>query len=125
MELGKFCEDLSWNHRTSTLHRSEAGGVVVGAVRRIKEGTSAVLLPAWMKNGGLILWNISVICERTPCEFGQKVFTRNFPRICTGRGEDLERRLLVADIEELGKLDASEIHARRLDAKEIMTPKKW
>ena len=35
LEFGKACEDLSWNHCTSTPHRS---------VRRVKEGTSAVLL---------------------------------------------------------------------------------
>ena len=31
--------------------------------------------------------------------------------------------ILVADIEELENLDASEIHARRLNAKEVITPK--
>ena len=40
-EFGKACEDLSWNHCTSTPHRSETNG---RAVRRVKEGTSAVLL---------------------------------------------------------------------------------
>ena len=34
------------------------------------------------------------------------------------------RDMMVADIEELGKLDASEIHAGRLYAKEILTSKK-
>ena len=29
---------------------------------------------------------------------------------------------MVADIEELEKMDASEIHARRLNAKEVLTP---
>ena len=29
--------------------------------------------------------------------------------------------ILVADIEELGKVDASEIYARRLNAKEVVT----
>ena len=43
-ECGKACEDLSWNHCTSTPHRSETNGIVERAVRRIKEGTSAVLL---------------------------------------------------------------------------------
>ena len=32
--------------------------------------------------------------------------------------------IMVADIEELGKLDASEIHARRPNAKEVLTSKK-
>ena len=44
LEFGKACEDLSWNHCTSTPHRSETNGIAEGAVRRVKEGTSAVLL---------------------------------------------------------------------------------
>ena len=40
----KACEDLSWNHCTSTPHRSETNGIAERAVRRVKEGTSAVLL---------------------------------------------------------------------------------
>ena len=41
---GTSCEDLSWNHCTSTPHRSETNGIAERAVRRIKERTSAVLL---------------------------------------------------------------------------------
>ena len=44
LEFGKACEDLSWNHCTSTQHRSETNGIAEGAVRRVKEGTSAILL---------------------------------------------------------------------------------
>ena len=44
MEFGKACEDLSWNHCTSTPHRSETNGIAGRAVRREKEGTSAILL---------------------------------------------------------------------------------
>ena len=44
LEFGKSCEDLSWNHCALTPHRSETNGIVERAVRRIKEGTSAVLL---------------------------------------------------------------------------------
>ena len=44
LEFGKTCEDLSWNHCTSTPHRSETNGIAERAVRRVKEGTSAVLL---------------------------------------------------------------------------------
>ena len=43
-EFSKACEDLSWNHCTSTPHRSETNGIAEKAVRRVKEGTSAVLL---------------------------------------------------------------------------------
>ena len=39
------------------------------------------------------------------------------------RGGNLERRhLTVADLEELENLGASEIHARRLIAKEVIPP---
>ena len=41
---GESCEELFWSHCTSTPHRSETNGIAERAVRRIKEGTSAVLL---------------------------------------------------------------------------------
>ena len=44
LEFGRACEDLSWNHCTSTPHRSETNGNAERAVRRLKEGTSAVFL---------------------------------------------------------------------------------
>ena len=44
LEFGKACQDLSWNHCTSTPHRSETHGTAERAVRRVKEGSSAVLL---------------------------------------------------------------------------------
>ena len=44
LEFGIACEDLSWNHCTSTPHRSETNGIAERAVRRVKEGTSAVLM---------------------------------------------------------------------------------
>ena len=44
LEFGKACEDLSWNHCTLTPYRSETNGIAERAVRRVKEGTSAVLL---------------------------------------------------------------------------------
>ena len=44
LEISKSCEDLSWNHRTSTPHRSETHGIAERAIRRAKEATSAVLL---------------------------------------------------------------------------------
>ena len=44
LEFGKACEDLSWNHCTSTPHRSETKEIAQRAVRRVKQGTSAVLL---------------------------------------------------------------------------------
>ena len=50
-DLEKSCEYLSWNHRTSTLHRYETNGIAERAVQRVKEGTSAVLLQCgWWAN---------------------------------------------------------------------------
>ena len=44
LEFGKVWEDLSWNHCTSTPHRSETNAIAERAVRRAKEGTSDLLL---------------------------------------------------------------------------------
>ena len=58
-EFGKACEDLSWNHCTSTPHRSETNGIAQRAVRRVKEGTSAVLLQAGLNESW---WADSMEC---------------------------------------------------------------
>ena len=50
MEFGKSCEELSWKHCTSTPHRSETNGIAERAVRRVKEGTSAVLSQSGLGN---------------------------------------------------------------------------
>ena len=64
LEFGKACEDLSWNHCTSTPHRSETNGIAERAVRRVKEGTSAVLLQSGLNESW---WadsmNVTPICE--------------------------------------------------------------
>ena len=44
LKFGKSCEELSWNQCTSTPHGSGTSGIAERAVRRTKEGTSAVLL---------------------------------------------------------------------------------
>ena len=83
LEFGKACEDLSWNHCTSTPHRSETNGIAERAVRRVKEGTSAVLLQSGLDEKW---WADSMECYtylrniqdllsdgKTPCErrFGE------------------------------------------------------
>ena len=40
------------------------------------------------------------------------------------RGGIWKGNILAADIGELEKMDASEIHARKLNAKEVLTPRK-
>ena len=59
LEFGKACEDLSWNHCTSTPHRSETNGMAERAVRRVKGGTSAVLLQSGLNESW---WADSMEC---------------------------------------------------------------
>ena len=59
LEFGKACEALSWNHCTSTPHGSETNGIAERAVRRVKEGTSAVLLQSGMNESW---WADSMEC---------------------------------------------------------------
>ena len=44
LEFTKDCEDLVWNHDMSTPHGSETNGIAERAIRRVKEGTSNVLV---------------------------------------------------------------------------------
>ena len=85
MEFGRACEVLSWNHRTSTPHRSEAKR----AVRRAKEGTSAALPQSgqderWWPDSWKCychLWSVQDLLAdgKTPPErqFGKPVRTNN------------------------------------------------
>ena len=50
LEFGKSCEELSWNHCPSTPHGSKTNGNSERAGRRVKEGTSAVLLQTGLDN---------------------------------------------------------------------------
>ena len=50
LEFGESCEELSWNHRASTPHRSDTHEIAESAVRRVKEGTSPVLLQSGLGN---------------------------------------------------------------------------
>ena len=166
MEFGKACEDLSWNQCTSTPHRSETNGIAERAVRRVKEGTSAVLLQSGLNESW---WADSMECYtylrnvtdllsdgKTPCErrFGQpfkgpiipfgslveyhpttaKDWTRIhqfgkkvLPGLFLGYALYVEGiwkgDVLVADLEELETMDASEIYSKRLNAKEVIFPK--
>ena len=59
LEFGKYCEELSWNNRTSTPYRSETNGIAERAIRREKEGTSAVLLQSGLDDKW---WSDSMEC---------------------------------------------------------------
>ena len=166
MKFGKVCEDLSWNHCTSTPHRWETNGIAEKAVRRVKEGTSAVLLQSGLNESW---WADSMECytylrnvtdllsdgkapyERRfgqPCkgpfipfgslveyhpitakdqsrihQLGKKVLPGLFPGYALYAGGIWKGDVLVADLEELETMDASEIYSKRLNAKEVISPK--
>ena len=166
LEFGMACEELSWKHCTSTPHRSETNGIAERAVRRVKEGTSAILLQSGLnaswwadsKECYTYLLNVtdSLSDGKTPYErrFGKPYkgpiipfgslaeyypfSTKDQPRIHWFGNEILPGLFLgyalyaerirkgdklVADNEELETMDASEIYAKRLNAKEVIFPK--
>ena len=152
MEFGKACEDLSWNHCTSTPHRSETNRIAERAVCRVKEGTSAVLLQSGLNE---CWWADSMECytylrnvtdllsdRKTPYErrfgqpfkgpiipygslveyhpvtakdqlrihqFGKKVLPGLFLGYVLYAGGIWKGDVLIADLEELETMDASEI----------------
>ena len=57
--LAKPVKIYPWNHCTPTPHRSETNGIAERAVRRVKEGTSAVLLQSGLDEK---LWVHSMHC---------------------------------------------------------------
>ena len=166
LKFGKACEDLSWNHCTSAPHRSETNGIAERAVRRVKEGTSAVLLQSGLNES---CWADSMECYtylrnvtdllsdgKTPYErrfgqpfkgsiipsgslveyhpiiakdqsrihqFGKKVLPGLFLGYALYAGGIWKGDVLIADLEELETMDASEIYSKRLNAKEVIFPK--
>ena len=80
LEFGKACEELYWNHCTSTPHRSETNGTAERAVRRVKEGTSAVLLQSGLNERW---WADSLECY---------CYLRNFQDLLSDRKTPYERR---------------------------------
>ena len=167
LEFGKACRDLSWNHCTSTSHRSETNGIAERAVRRVKEGTSAVLLQSgpnesWWADSmecytylrnvtdllsdgktpyergfgnhlkdllfHLVHWlSVTLLLRRTSQEsinFGKKVSPGKFLGYALYAGGIWKGDVLIADLEELETMDASEIYSKRLNAKEVIFPQK-
>ena len=55
-------------------------------------------------------------------QFGPKVLPGVFLRYALNAEGIWKGDILVADIEELEQMDASELHARRLNANEVLTP---
>ena len=62
LEFGKACEDLSWNHCTARLHHTDRRLMeLLRALRRVEEGTSAVLLQSGLDDKW---WADSMECFR-------------------------------------------------------------
>ena len=55
-------------------------------------------------------------------QFGTKVLPGIFLGSALHAGRIWKGDIMVADIEELEEMDASELYARRLNAKEVLTP---
>ena len=152
LEFGKACEDLSWNHCTSTPNRSETNnGIAERAVRRVKEGTSAVLLQSGLRSvtdlfsdgktpyerrfgqpfkgpiipfGSLVEYHPITSKDQSRIhQFGKKVLPGLFLRYALYAGGIWKGDALIADLEELETMDASEIYSKRLNAKDVIFPK--
>ena len=57
-------------------------------------------------------------------QFGPKVLPGILLGFVLYAGRIWKGDIMIADIEELGQMDASELHAQRLNAKEVLTPMK-
>ena len=166
LELGKSCEEESWNHCTSTPHRSEPNGIAERTALRVKEGTSAVLLQSgldeqWLADsmecytylrnvtdllsdgkttyerrfgqpfkgpiipfGSLVEYHPFTAMDRSRIrQFGKQVLPGLFLGYALYAGGIWKGDIMVADIEELETMYASEIYSKRLNAKEVIFPK--
>ena len=159
LEFGKACEDLSWNHCTSTPHRSETKGIAerAGAQNSGRDICSGLDKEWWADSMECycFLRNIQDLLSDGKTPYGRRIgmpfsgpvipfgtmveyhhisakdisrlhLTRHIPRLCVARGrrEIWKGDIMIADMEELEQMDASEIHARRLNAKEVSRPLK-
>ena len=61
-EFGKSCEDLSWNHCSST-HRKPTGLLREQCAELRKGHLRYCCDQVWTKNGGRIPWNAAAVCE--------------------------------------------------------------
>ena len=149
------------NYPEIIVRSSEINGIAERAVRRVKEGTSAVLLQSgldenwcadsmecytYLRNVQDLLSDGKTAYERRfgmpfnrpVIPFGTVVeyhpisakdssrLHRFGPKVLPGMNAVgvWKGDILIADIEELEEMDASELHARRLNAKEVLTPMK-
>ena len=88
--------------------------------RRLGEPFEGPMIPF----GGMVEYH--EISSKDQSKQGSTILVRRscqeITRICIGYMRIWKGDILVADIEELENMDTSEIHARRLNAKEVLTP---
>ena len=65
LEFGKYCEELSWGHRTITLHRSETSGFAKELYVEQKKRHHPYYCNLDRMISGRIQWNAITICEMT------------------------------------------------------------
>ena len=151
LDFGKACEDLSWNHCTSTPHRSETNGIAERATHILKEDTSTGRFLGILRNiqdllsdgktpyerrfgqtfkgpvipfGSLVEYHpITAKDQSRIHQFGKKVLPGLFRGYALYAGGIWKGDVLIADLEELESMDASEIYSKRLNAKEVIFPK--
>ena len=83
-------------------------------------------------NGGRVPWNVTAICETYKINCLMRRHHMKDGSECPLNGsvmycmlvESRKGDILVADIGVLEEVDASELHARKLNAKEVLTPMK-
>ena len=83
---------------------------------------------ALWRNSNTVWSNITQFVRKTcrDCiQFGPKVLPGTFLGYALYAGGIWKGDIMVADIEELEEMDASVLHARRLNAKEVLTPTKF
>ena len=110
---------------------AETSGIAERAVRRAREETSAVLKQSESdeKSDSRILWNAIAVWEmtKTSWQTGNLKMNKDLENPSwTGfvRGGIWDEDILIAEIEDLEKLDASEICPRRPNAKEVLITQK-
>ena len=67
---------------------------------------------------------ISAKDQSRPHQFGARVLPGIFVGYVLYAGRIWKGDTMIADIEELDEMDASELHARRLNATEVLTPQR-
>ena len=124
LEFGKSCEDLSWNHCTSTSHR------------RVKDGTSAVLLPTkddsdkHVKNQWFLLSNGWVSPDfntrslKNCAYWDKKVLPCIFLCCALIAGGIWKGDILITNTKEPEMIDASQFYPQRINATEVLITQK-